>query len=211
MQKEQMPLFIIKDYWIRIYIDLGVTSSIVMLVFELVTRGIHWHYWVGVWILTLIGLLGINKNKFLSFYPGRIEYNKSSANYQETIVTKKSIDMARIDKVAIYKFVDFAVEEFSYDKNIGTFKKLILTAFSWILYLMDLICFAVLRLSGRIKSINLYVLIFLDSENGVFAGIPLAMLSDFERKNLEKYLRDELKLNLEDIEVRDRLLNINFM
>ena len=110
MQKEQMPLFIIKDYWIRIYIDLGVTSSIVMLVFELVTRGIHWHYWVGVWILTLIGLLGINKNKFLSFYPGRIEYNKSSANYQETIVTKKSIDIARIDKVAIYKFVDFAVE-----------------------------------------------------------------------------------------------------
>ena len=46
---------------------------------------------------------------------------------------------------------------------------------------------------------------------GVFVGIPLAMLSDFERKNLEKYLRDELKLNLEDIEVRDRLLNINFM
>jgi len=211
MQKEKMPLFIIKDYWIRIYIDLGVTSSIVMLVFELVTRGIHWHYWVGVWILTLIGLLGINKNKFLSFYPGRIEYNKSSANHQETIVTKKSIDMARIDKVAIYKFVDFAVEEFSHDKNIGTFKKLILTAFSWILYLMDLICFAVLRLRGRIKSINLYVLIFLDSENGVFVGIPLAMLSDFERKNLEKYLRDELKLNLEDIEVRDRLLNINFM
>ena len=203
MQKEQMPLFIIKDYWTKIYIDLGVTSSIVMLVFELVTRGIHWHYWVGVWILTLIGLLGINKNKFLSFYPGRIEYNKSSANYQETIVTKKSIDIARIDKVAIYKFVDFAVEEFSYDKNI------ILTAFSWILYLMDLICFAVLRLRGRIKSINLYVLIFLDSENGVFVGIPLAMLSDFERKNLEKYLRDELKLNLEDIEVRDR--NINFM
>ena len=211
MQKEQMPLFIIKDYWTKIYIDLGVTSSIVMLVFELVTRGIHWHYWVGVLILTLIGLLGINKNKFLSFYPGRIEYNKSSANYQETIVTKKSIDIARIDKVAIYKFVDFAVEEFSYDKNIGTFKKLILTAFSWILYLMDLICFAVLRLRGRIKSINLYVLIFLDSENGVFVGIPLAMLSDFERKNLEKYLRDELKLNLEDIEVRDRLLNINFM
>jgi hypothetical protein len=37
------------------------------------------------------------------------------------------------------------------------------------------------------------------------------MLSDFERKNLEKYLKDELDLNLEDIEVRDRLLNINFM
>ena len=155
--------------------------------------------------------MGINKNKFLSFYPGRIEYNKSSANYQETIVTKKSIDIARIDKVAIYKFVDFAVEEFSYDKNIGTFKKLILMAFSWILYLMDLICFAILRLRGRIKSINLYVLIFLDGENGVFVSIPLAMLSDFERKNLEKYLKDELDLNLEDIEVRDRLLNINFM
>ena len=84
-------------------------------------------------------------------------------------------------------------------------------AFSWILYLMDLICFAVLRLRGRIKSINLYVLIFLDSENGVFVSIPLAMLSDFERKNLEKHLKDELRLNLESIEVRDRLLNINFM
>jgi len=115
--------------------------------------------------------LGINKNKFLSFYPGRIEYNKSSANHQETIVTKKSIDMTRIDKVAIYKFVDFAVEEFSYDKNIGTFKKLILTAFSWILYLMDLICFAVLRLSGRIKSINLYVLIFFISYQKIIFGL----------------------------------------
>lgn len=45
--------------------------------------------------------------------------------------------MTRIDKVAIYKFVDFVVEEFSYDKNISAFKKLILMAFSWI---FDMLC-----------------------------------------------------------------------
>ena len=37
------------------------------------------------------------------------------------------------------------------------------------------------------------------------------MLSEYERVNLKKYLKDKLNLNLDNIEIRDRFVDINFI
>lgn len=82
---------------------------------------------------------------------------------------------------------------------------------SYALHPINILCFGVLKILRRIDSINLNVLILLDGTHSNYFAIPLTMLSEYERVNLKKYLKDKLNLNLDNIEIRDRFIDINFI
>jgi hypothetical protein len=210
--KSEMPLFMIKDYWTKISTECYLILAVFLVIFLFFCRGSAWVYQFLGAVTFLVGILFINKHKFLNFYSDRIEYNSLCKNYNDVYSIHKSVKTSNFDKIAIYKFSGLVIEDAcKYNANITRFKKFLLLILSYALHPLNIICFSVLKILKRIDSINLNVLILLDSTHSNYFAIPLTMLSEYERVNLKKYLKDKLNLNLDNIEVRDRFIDINFI
>jgi hypothetical protein len=74
--KSEMPLFMIKDYWTKISTECYLILAVFLVIFLFFCRGSAWAYQFLGAVTFLVGILFINKHKFLNFYSDRIFMQK---------------------------------------------------------------------------------------------------------------------------------------